>query len=359
MNKRLSIVLTLFIMLLLGTSLAIGADNTLSAEGWFNKARQLSIDKLYSKAIDAFDSAIKLNTKYARAHIGRGLAFYALRQYDKAISDYTKAIEIEPKYAGSYNNRGLVYADLRQYDKAIEDYTKAIELDPKFTLAYYNRGIEYENLRLYDKAIKDYTRAIELNPKDSKAYNYRAFVYKKLRLYDKAIKDYTRAIELDPGFASDYVSRGYAYKAKGEDKRAIADFNKSIQLQPDNEYAYLWLINSSRSSSSKTLSRSQNTLKEFVNKNPSDQWIRTVSKYYLSIISEDEVLTVASMGNSDEDIKGQLCEAYYYLAEVRLAGGDIDGAAQFYKKSIDTGVSGFVEYTQSKAALILMKKNKR
>jgi len=80
------------------------------------------------KAIAYLSKAIRLDSKYAKAYINRGIAWYYKGNYDRAISDYNKAIELNPRYADAYNNRGSAWFDKGNYDRSCHDYQKACEL---------------------------------------------------------------------------------------------------------------------------------------------------------------------------------------------------------------------------------------
>jgi tetratricopeptide (TPR) repeat protein len=55
-----------------------------------------------------------------------------LGNYQGALDDYNKAIKIDSKYASAYNNRGITKAALGDRKGALEDQKKAVKLDPNF-----------------------------------------------------------------------------------------------------------------------------------------------------------------------------------------------------------------------------------
>ncbi len=81
---------------------------------------------------------------------------------EKALDAYDTAIRLQPDYAEVYNNRGNIKSGLGSHDAALEDYNEAIRLNPNFMNAYINRGIVQLGLNNIDKARTDLQKALEL-----------------------------------------------------------------------------------------------------------------------------------------------------------------------------------------------------
>ena len=132
------------------------------AEKHYNLALESAARGLYHKALKNFDQAIKLNSKHARAYLGRG-NLYALRnEYENAFQDYNKALSIDPAMAETYTNRGNLHQVKGDLDQALADYNKAAQLDPKYANAYYNRAILYFRQGEYEKSNQDVASLQEL-----------------------------------------------------------------------------------------------------------------------------------------------------------------------------------------------------
>ena len=64
-----------------------------------------------------------------------------LEEFDFALSDFNSAIEIDSEFARAYYRRGLLYKRLEQLEKAENDFKKAIELCPKYDDAMIELGL--------------------------------------------------------------------------------------------------------------------------------------------------------------------------------------------------------------------------
>ena len=192
----------------------------------------------HTRAIAAFNKAVKLEPHFAEAYYNRGAAYAKKGDFDSAISDYTEVIKRKPELAMAYNNRGIVYANKRYFDNAINDYTEAIKLDTHFAEAYYNRGIAYAKKHDFDNAINDFIQAIDIKPGLVEAYNNRGNAYASIGKLDNAINDYTEAIKRKPDDPKAYNNRGNAYVKKGDFDNAINDYTEAIERKSDFVEAY-------------------------------------------------------------------------------------------------------------------------
>jgi tetratricopeptide (TPR) repeat protein len=123
-----------------------------------------------AKAVEYFNSAIKIKSDNAQAYIERSKCYLKLEKYDDALADASKAITMDSKNSDAYLCRGVIHRYLKNFDFAISDYTNAVIYNPANAVAYYNRGIAYSKIDEHQKAIQDYSKAIEISPKDDEAY---------------------------------------------------------------------------------------------------------------------------------------------------------------------------------------------
>jgi tetratricopeptide (TPR) repeat protein len=119
------------------------------ARGLLNNSKEK-----YSKALDDFDKAIKLNpvTNTFALYFNRGISYTSLEEYEPAVADFTKAAEIDPSNANAFYSRGLANYQLGNYDVSVKDFLKADELNPNNPATFYNLGMAYNKLEDRDNA---------------------------------------------------------------------------------------------------------------------------------------------------------------------------------------------------------------
>jgi|GEM_PF-6514300 len=225
-----------------------------------------------NKAIEEFDSSIRMRPDFARAYWARGKAYFEKKDHKRATTDYDTAIKLDPKVPEYYDDRGDARLALGQWEGAISDYKKATVVDPKFALGFYDLARAYSQKNLTQEAIDSFTQYIALEPDDydgyegrsslyaqmgksdlaiadanqmlrlkpseAAAYQYRAAFYMTKGDFDRAIEDCTVYIKARPGETSGYALRAMAYMQRAKIAEAITDYNMIIALKPDNAFTY-------------------------------------------------------------------------------------------------------------------------
>ncbi len=118
--------------------------------------------RMYDKAIEAFNNALKIDPNYLSAYINLGYAYQYKEDYIKAIQSFEKALILNPKSAKIYNTIGLLYDKMGNPDKAVIAYKKAVSLDPTYTNSHYMLGQLYQNRGNIEKAIAEFTKHIKI-----------------------------------------------------------------------------------------------------------------------------------------------------------------------------------------------------
>jgi len=198
----------------------------------------------FDKAISEFTASINRYSGFTQSYISRGNAWLKKREYSRAIDDYTHAIKLDGKKAEVYNYRGFARSELAARNKlngmnlAIEDYTHAISINQKYVDALVNRSYAYYQTGDFTRTIEDCDRIIALEPKNAVIWNRRGSAWYAKEDDDKAIADFSQAINIKNDYAVAWYNRANAWYNKRELDKALADLNRCLAINPSFADAY-------------------------------------------------------------------------------------------------------------------------
>jgi tetratricopeptide (TPR) repeat protein len=189
-------------------------------------------------AASAFEGALRIDPKSAKALYGRACVHNARGEFDQAIADYTEAIRLDSKWSKAYAGRGNVLAKKGETQKSLADCNEALRLDPKEPTAFIARAQLYLRTGSLKLALADCNEAIRLDPQRADGYKIRGYLNAQKGQPAKAIADYSEAIRLKPKDPVAHLSRGMLYHQTGDLEKAVADYSTAVALNPRDAQAY-------------------------------------------------------------------------------------------------------------------------
>jgi Flp pilus assembly protein TadD len=154
------------------------AENRAAARVYLEQGREFYRNDEDTRAVEAFQKAIKLDSELAEAHFRLGLAYDATGQEKEAEEEYRKSVDTYKRHFSSdehdkdgegHYNLGQTYAGLHLYSEAVREYRQATRLKPDDADIYYDLGLSLMRLAQYDEAAAAFSKSLELDPR-----NYRA-----------------------------------------------------------------------------------------------------------------------------------------------------------------------------------------
>lgn len=309
--------------------------------------------------VDEFQQAIKAYPKHIGSYMKLAECYEITGQSDKALAAFTSAIEAFPDSQLAFNNRGLFLQKQNKLPESLADLSKAIELDKNFALAYTNRGYTYQKMGNLPQAEADFTKALGLETKNPIIYSLRGSCRVLKGNAAGAIEDYTRAIQMDPRNYVAYADLGFAKFFSKDYAGATADFDQSTKMNPEAmRFLNPWRV------WTRTLSGNTDGVAEIVqasaDKPEKDRdWIDEQVLFIGGKLSEKALVEyVSKEANPNlpkeqlENLKnGELCEAYFFIAELRSKVKDTVNAELFYKQVLLTKQAHLSAYRGAQFAL--------
>jgi len=136
-------------------------------EMWLQKVAQMNKIKK-ERCEDAIDIE-EMNPMWLK---DKGNEFYQQENYVAAINAYTSALLLDSKIPMIYANRAACHLHLKQYKECIQDCTSALEYyEPPVQAnaqsrcrALARRGAAYYNVKCYVEALSDYNASLKIDP---------------------------------------------------------------------------------------------------------------------------------------------------------------------------------------------------
>ena len=301
-----------------------------------------------TSAISDFDAAIESDRDAAEALSLRGHARAALRQHDRALEDFNAALRRDPMLVSAYAGRAFSLSGRGEHERAEGDYSLALAIDPDFAEGYRGRAEARRRLGRREAAVEDYDRALMLDPTLSAALVGRGLVKRRLGRFDQAAADFGAAIALAPVTVDAYRARAVTRFYMAQYLSAARDYRRALGLQAASAYSVIWLFLSQERAGLegyKALTRNAGRLKL-----KPGHWPFPVLAFFQGQMTPERLVEATRHENRRRERERQ-CEAFFYLGQHYLLEDDPAQAKRYFRKAIETGITGFIEYQGAKVEL--------
>lgn len=123
-----------------------------------NRGFELLREGRFDEAIALFHDAIRLDPRFAEAHINLGAAYFELGRHGEAAQALRNAVRLRPDLHKAHHNLAVIYSDSGEFRKAIESYKIALTLRPDYHPARYGLAVALLATNKRKEAIKEYAR---------------------------------------------------------------------------------------------------------------------------------------------------------------------------------------------------------
>ena len=205
-------------------------------------------------AIQFFDKAIALDSRYAEAYAGLAEAYAVRYAYferkdvwlDKALELSLKAIMYDSTLAEAYSALALAYYYKGTFDEALTAVQKALSLDSNNFFAYWILGRVYFTTDRDAEAIEPLKKVTEINPDFYTAYMDLRMVYEKLgdqekhnETVQKTSQYYDHYLEQNPDDGRARIFYAQLLNLSGKNEDAKRETKMALELSPnDNVMLY-------------------------------------------------------------------------------------------------------------------------
>ncbi len=295
-------------------------------------------------AIADYSSAIGIDPANPASFNNRGSERMRNNDLEGAREDFETAVRLNPRYAQAWRNLGTVKGLQHDLTGAVAEYDRAIEIEPNNAQGYLDRGSMRVEMGHLGAGLNDLNAAVERNSKSAAAYAARARAYREMDNDVAAIHDFTRAIALDSNNPTLVYERGCLYYDGEQWDGALADFARTMQLDSKHdEYARIRtaLVHLRRGDRESAHSAVHELAER--RKSTPDDWQALIAAFLDGDVARSAFLTTAQSTSSRES-KTRECQAYFYVASMRLAEGDVEAARMDFERAVKAGQTTLFEY---------------
>jgi len=222
---------------------SVGEMTTSSAEAYklCNEGYRLNYQAEFSRAVEAFEQAVKIDPKFALAYMLLAATYDNSGYPSQANENYQRAMELSdrlPEKERLFVQSMYYRRSERTYDKAIEAFSQRLRLDPNDLNAARNFGVLYSGLEQWDKALELYETNIRNKVEAHFPYMMAAEAYEAKGLYDKAravLEDYLTFVGDNAVILRRLANN---YLCQGRYDLALKEVDKATLISPD-QYANL------------------------------------------------------------------------------------------------------------------------
>ncbi len=188
------------------------------------------------KAIDLFQQAVRMDPKFALAHVGLADCYivlngYGLMEENEAAANgeaaARMALSIDPALSEAHTSLAFIVGMHRwKFKEAETEYKKAIELNPSYATAHQWYSLHLCAMRRPREALVEIRRALDLDPVSLIIRSDYALVLLFAKEYDQAVRECARTLEMDPAFTTAHWYLGQVYTYKGEYDKAVDELQR-------------------------------------------------------------------------------------------------------------------------------------
>lgn len=173
--------------------------------------------------------------------LGKGNEFRDARRFAEAEEAYQSALKIKPRDARAAYGLGNVYTDQQRWENAEAAYRNAAQWNPSDVDALVALSVVLvqprtgaDNAKRFAESELFARRAVQLQPKNAVAWDRLGVALQSRGSFTNETEHaYRRAVELDPQFAVAYVHLGRVLKRLGRSDEATPLYDQAINLAKD------------------------------------------------------------------------------------------------------------------------------
>jgi tetratricopeptide (TPR) repeat protein len=165
-------------------------------------------------ALADFKKTITLNIGFAEGFINLGSAYLALKDYTKSLQAYLHALKLDEYNLQLQLNIGILYDQMGEYKLAITTFKKVLEINSNIEYAHHLIADTYAKESKNDLSLFHHEKAQHLNPSNYINYFLIGRDYLWSGKKELASQHFQKCLEINPNHAASYFALSKLGKIK-------------------------------------------------------------------------------------------------------------------------------------------------
>jgi len=202
---------------------------------WCVVGNSLSLQKHHEAAIEAFERAIQLDTRFAYAYSLLGHELAGLNHMSKAAESFRQATIHAPNDYRSLYGQGQVFYKTEEYLNSKAVLNKAVAINPRNTVLLCQLAVVEHALGHNDEAMKHLENALKLEPSSVVCRYHKAKILFDNKDYNAAVQELNELKVLSPDEANVFFLLGRVHRKLNNPHLAMLNFSWATEIDPRGE----------------------------------------------------------------------------------------------------------------------------
>jgi tetratricopeptide (TPR) repeat protein len=203
-----------------------------NAQAWQGRGLTQAMGGMHNEALQSFERALQIDKTLTTSWNGKGTALSILHRHRDALDAFEHALLLEPDNAFAWNGKGAALSALNQPEMALNAFEQALHHDPYMAQAWSNKGLVLRQLKRYSEALRAFEQALSLERNSPAYWNGKGLVLYDMGRLQEAEKAFQEAVNRDGRFAPAWYGLGNVHYAQQKFEDAVEAYDRALQCDP-------------------------------------------------------------------------------------------------------------------------------
>ncbi|CAD5208006.1 unnamed protein product [Bursaphelenchus xylophilus] len=202
---------------------------------WCVVGNSLSLQKHHEAAVEAFERAIQMDSRFGYAYSLLGHELIDLNKLNRALEAFKQAQIHSPNDYRALYGEGLVHFKNEKLEFSLAVFKKAVKINPRNVILLCQLAIVEHSLKRNAEAMEHLRRALEIDPNSIASRYHKARILFDQAQYKEAEKELNELKNLSPDEAHVFFLLGRVHRRLGDQHRAMLNFSWATEIDPRGE----------------------------------------------------------------------------------------------------------------------------